>query len=360
MPKDYYKILGIDKNASPEEIKKAYRKLAHQHHPDKKGGDEAKFKELNEAYQILSDEKKRAQYDQFGTNFDSGFSGFDGQNFGDLFEWLKQSGFRGGNFDFDSSFGDLFRDFFGGARQKTTYADFSRGEDLNINLTIDFEQAIKGDEIALELYKKVECGKCYGSGAEGLKMKNCNICNGKGEVKESSYSFFGTLTRISTCSYCFGLGKQPEKTCGECNGEGRVKKLKKIDVVIPAGVSSGETIVLRNQGVAGLRQAKPGDLYITVHVKPHKLLKRVKNDVVTELPLNFSEAVLGKKVEISTVYGKEFIEVFAGIQSGDEVRLKGKGVKGKGDHVVIIKVATPRNLTKNQKDLIKELQKEGI
>lgn len=357
MAKDYYNILGISRGSSAEEIKQAFRKLAHQYHPDKTGGDEKKFKEINEAYQILSDPEKRRQYDQFGTTFEhyqgqGGFSGFNG--FRDF------SGFAQG-FDFDfSDLGDIFGDFFGGrrARKKTRG---HRGSDIETQITIDLKEAALGAERVLELYKLVTCEKCQGSGAElGSKIINCPTCGGRGEVKKIQQTIIGNFQTIITCSTCGGEGKKREKNCSLCGGRGAKKTSKKIKIKIPAGIDNGEVIRLSGEGEAGERGGSSGDLYLVVRVKPHSQFKREGENLLTWVYLTVTQAALGDKIEVETINDKVRLKIPEGTQTGEIFRLRGKGIPrlkgfGRGDLLVEVVVKTPKNLSHSQKKILKEL-----
>jgi molecular chaperone DnaJ len=356
MSKNYYEVLGVDKKASQDEIKKAYRKMAHKHHPDKKGGDEAKFKEINEAYQTLSDESKRQQYDQFGSSYQQaggqGFSGFGGQG---------SNGFQG--FDFQGSgFEDIFSDFFGrsqaSSRQKS-------GSDIAMDLEIDFEEMAKGVSKKIKVYKKVQCSKCEGTGAKNKNTKECAQCGGSGQVKKTRQTFFGSFSQVEVCDKCRGKGRIPEQNCSNCGGDGIVRDYEEIEINIPAGMEDGQALRVSGGGEASLEGGSAGDLYLKIRVKPHESFKRKGNDIVSKLRITFSQAVLGDKVKVNTVYGSVNLKIPAGIQSGDFLRIRGKGIKtfggfGQGSHLVEIKIATPQNLSRDQKRLIKEMQEVGM
>ena len=362
---DYYKTLGVDRNASDDEIKKAFRKLAHKYHPDKKGGDEKKFKEINQAYQVLSDKTKRQQYDQFGQNFEQagagqgagGFSGFSGfQGFGE-----NQEGFEGFSAQGSSGWEDIFSDVFGGgarteARQKT-------GQDIQADVEISFEEMVNGARRELKLYKSVTCSACGGSGGEpGSKEETCAKCKGTGQIKKTIKSFFGTFVQSSVCPTCRGKGKTFSQKCRKCGGDGRVKEYQNIEVEIPAGIQDGQTISLRGQGEAGELGAPAGDLYITVRVKSHNKLERENDNIISSEEITFSQAALGDKIEVETIGEKLKMKIPSGTQSGEVFRIRGKGIphlggRGKGDYLVKIIVKTPRRLSREQKRLMKELGK---
>lgn len=370
--KDFYTILGVPRNASQEEIKKAYRKLAHQYHPDKQGGDEAKFKEINEAYQVLSDPKKRSQYDRFGPSFAQGFGGqgwrggFDFGNF-DGFDFFQgQSGF-GRDFNLEDLF-DLFTGGFGSpfgfgkARgAKRTQEKAGAGRDININLKINFYDAARGAVKRIEILKDVTCAECGGSGAQkGSGLIDCPVCQGRGEVTETTGSFFGSFTRIYPCSACLGVGKVPKNNCPSCKGEGRKQGKEVFEVNIPAGVKDGEAVIIRGGGQAGFRGAKAGDLYVRLNVEVDERFKRVGNNILYELPVKLTDAILGARVRVPTLDGEKEIEIPAGTEDGDELKLKGFGIYGshKGDQIIKIKIKMPKRLGGKARKLVEELAKE--
>jgi len=370
MSKDYYKILGVPRDADDNEIKKAYRKLAHKYHPDKKGGNENKFKEINEAYQVLSDRRKRAQYDQFGADFEQtgseGFGGFDFSGFSDIFKG-KASGIKfefGG--DSDEEFGDIFSGLFGGAGEKNK----RRGNDVSVDIGVTLEEIAAGAEKEIDIYVSSVCPNCKGSGAEkGFDIKPCETCKGKGKIKKEKRTMLGVFSQIETCYDCQGQGEKPSKNCSRCGGDGKIKDSKIIKVRIPAGISDNQTIKLSGQGEVGFRPSAgksiPGDLYITVHEESHQLFTRKGDDIYYKLNISFSQAVLGDKVEIPTLQGKVKLKIPSGTQSGRIIRLKGKGIPhlqgwGKGDMFVVVQITVPEKLSRKQKQLIEEFRKEGI
>ncbi len=373
MSKDYYNILGISKDASDDEIKKAYRKLAHQHHPDKKGGNEAKFKEINEAYQILSDKQKRGQYDQFGSAFDQagggaqGFGGFDFSGFSDAF-----SGGQGGvKFEFGGEgggFEDIFSSAFSGGGRAARGRQ--KGADIAVDVEISLEDASMGIKKEIEIYVSSACPKCGGNGAEpGSKINICKTCNGTGQVRKERKTILGTFAQVGVCEDCQGEGKKPEKNCRQCGGDGKVKASKTVKVKIPAGIADGQTIRLSGQGEVGFRpsseKSAPGDLYITIHISRHPLFERKGDDIYYRLETNFSQAALGDNIEIPTLSGKVKLKIPSGIQSGKIIKLRGKGLShlrgwGKGDMFVIVQVKTPEKLSAKQKQLLNEMKKEGL
>ncbi len=365
MSKDYYQILGIAKNASQDEIKRAYRKLAHEFHPDK-GGDAEKFKEVNEAYQVLSDPQKRTQYDKFGVNFEraqagGGFSGFEG--FRDFSSYAEA--FGGNNAEFDlGDLGDVFSQVFGGGNRGSRRRQ--RGQDIAVDVEIALEEAAQGVEKEFNLYKGIICPKCSGSGAEpGNQMKECSHCKGRGQIEETKSAGFFSFSQVRVCPECKGLGKKPEKFCAKCGGDGRIKDYKTISVKIPPGIEDGQAISLRGQGEAGIHGSAPGDLYVTVHVKPHKIFKRQGDDLYYDLEISFTQAALGDKIEAPTLFGPVELKIPEGIESGTIIRLSDKGMprlhdRGNGDILVRVKIKTPKKLSRSQKNLIEKLKEEGL
>ena len=375
MAKDYYKILGVKKDASPEEIKRAFRELAQKYHPDKPGGNAEKFKEINEAYQVLSDPEKRKLYDQYGETFEQaqargGFSGFEG--FRDWAAWaeaMREAG-QGAKFDFEDlgfgDLGDLFSDFFsfGGYRPKTSRKKI--GRNIEIEMLIDFREAIFGTEKEISLDKFVVCPKCNGSGSEpSSKFITCPRCKGSGQITQTKSTFFGIIKTVTTCPDCQGEGKVAEKRCSQCHGEGRIRKLQKLKVKIPAGIDDGEVIRLSGQGEAGEKGGRAGDLYIHILVRPDPFFKRSRYDLYSEEEISISQAVLGGKKTIRTIDGLVDLKIPPGTSSGQEFRLSCKGVphlhsRGRGDHIVKVIIKIPKHLSKKQKDLFEELNKEGL
>jgi molecular chaperone DnaJ len=346
--RDYYEVLGVAKNASDEDIKKAYRKLAMKHHPDRNPDDkgaEEKFKEAKLAYEILSDSDKRAAYDQFG------HAGIDQQ--------AGMGGGYGGGSGFSDAFSDIFGDIFGGGgggggRRDRVY----RGADLRYNLEIGLEEAARGTETKIRIPTLEECGVCHGSGAKpGTQPSTCTTCGGHGQVRIQQ----GFFSVQQTCPRCGGTGKMVADPCTSCHGEGRVKKHKTLSVKIPAGVDSGDRIRLGGEGEAGVNGGPSGDLYVVIHLKEHPVFKRDGNDLHCEMPISFATAALGGEVDIPTLEGHAKIKIPAETQSGKVFRLRGKGIKGvrsnaPGDLLCHMQIETPVNLSERQRELLREFE----
>jgi len=359
--RDYYEVLGLSNQASAEEIKKAYRKLAMQYHPDKNQGDkgaEEKFKEIAEAYAILGDDQKRAKYDRFGhaaENMGGGdpFSGFGGGGI-DLSDALRQfmeQGFGG--------FGDIFG---GGSSRGGGRGSRRKGGDLQIRLKLEFEEIATGTKKKIKVNKKTECETCNGSGsAKYSKTISCPACKGSGEVRNVSQSLFGQFVNISTCQRCNGDGQIIENPCSTCGGDGRANGTKTIEVNIPAGVKTGNYIPLNGEGHAGSKGGPAGDLIVHIEEKVHKIFERRGDDVILVLPVSFPDAAMGANVEIPTLTGKAKLSIAAGTQSGKILRMRGKGIPhlngaGIGDQLVQVQVYIPTKLNAEEKDLISQLQ----
>jgi molecular chaperone DnaJ len=368
--RDYYETLGVAKGASDDEIKKAFRKLAVKHHPDKEGGDETKFKEINEAYEVLKDSKKRQRYDQFGhagvggaTGGGGGFSG------GNPFGGFGGMGGQNINFDFgDGGLGDIFNSFFGGAGGAQRRGPV-RGRDVEVELTLSFEEAVFGAEESISLTLDDECEHCKGSGAEpGYGMKTCPTCKGAGQVNKIVNTLFGAIQQTVQCSTCHGKGKVPEKACTVCGGSGIERKKQTIKLKVPAGIDDGASIRLAGRGEAVTGGSK-GDLYVHIRVKAHKQFTREGDLILSEETINMVDAALGTEIDVMTVDGKVRMKVPAGTQSGTDFKLSGHGVPHlknntvRGAHIVTIKVETPTNLSKKQRDLLedfKSAKKRGL
>ena len=348
--KDYYEVLGVQKGASDDEIKRAFRKLAVKYHPDRNQGNaeaEEKFKEINEAYQILSDSEKRAKYDQFGSAAFDGTGGFNGGGFG---------GFDG--FDM-GGFGDIFESFFGGSGGSSRRRNGPvRGNDIEYTVTLTFEEAVFGVEKEISVTRSENCEHCNGSGAEpGTNVKTCPTCGGSGQVRVQRQTPLGSFVSTSTCDHCHGSGKITETPCKECRGKGHIRKTRKIKVNIPAGVDTGNVMPLRGQGEHGLRGGSPGDLYVKINVTPSKTFTRKGNDVYIDAHISMAKAALGTEITVATVDGNVKYTVPAGTQSGTMFRLKGKGIQrvnssGKGDQYVKVIVDIPKSLNKAQEEAL--------
>lgn len=358
--RDYYEVLGVAKSASEDEIKKAFRKAAVKHHPDKEGGDEAKFKEINEAYEVLKDKQKRQRYDQFGH---AGVGGTAGGGFqGSPFEGF--GGAQGMEFDFGGGLGDIFGQFFGGAAQSRGP---KRGRDVETSITLTFEEAVFGTEKTINLTLEDECSHCDGSGAEpDSSLKTCPDCQGAGQQTRVMNSIFGQIQQAVTCSTCRGRGKIPEKVCKVCSGKGTVRQSREIKIKIPAGIDDGATIRLREHGEA-VQDGSKGDLYVHVRVKAHKKFTREGNIILSFEHISMADAALGTEIDVDTVDGKVRMKVPAGTQNGTDFKLSGHGVPGlrsdaRGPHIVGIIVDIPTKLTKKQKELLEEFRgaKKGL
>lgn len=360
--RDYYEVLGVGRDASQEEIKKAYRKLAVKYHPDKNPGkdSEEKFKEAAEAYEVLSDPQKRARYNQFGhegiqAEFSRG-GGFGGFGF-DLEEALRMfnSAFGG-----SSGFGSIFDDFFGGTTVEREKAR-RRGVSLRYDLEISLKEAALGMETTIQVPRLETCSVCQGTGAKpGTMATTCPTCGGSGQVRYSQ----GFFSVRQTCNRCRGEGKIVETPCGDCRGEGRVRHRRRISVKVPPGVETGSRLRIAGEGEAGLRGAPPGDLYIVIHVREHEIFERHGNDLLCEVPISLSQAALGAEVAVPTLDGKVKMKIPAGTQTGRVFRLKGKGIThlhgyGKGHQYVRVIVETPTRLNEKQKTILREFAKSG-
>jgi molecular chaperone DnaJ len=365
--KDYYQILGVSKNASPEEIKKAYYKLAQKYHPSRKGGDEKKFKEINEAYRVLSDKEKRAQYDKFGRVFEGAepFSGKESTNEDWGFTWAWRRPESEFEFDF-GDIGDIFENIFDiGSFQRKK--DLKRGRDLEIPIEISLEEVLTGQEKELSLHKQIVCSRCQGRGGEpGTKVNECFSCRGTGQVQQIKKTFFGSFTKFIVCPECQGEGLKPEKPCNVCLGEGRIKGEEKIRIFIPPGVDNNQLIKIAGKGEAGKKGGKAGDLYLRIIVRKHPLFQRKGDDLYLKVPISFSQAALGDEIEIPTLDGKKLLlKILPGSETGKILRISGKGIPhfggyGRGNLYVELVVKTPKKLTKRQKELFEKLREEGL
>jgi molecular chaperone DnaJ len=358
MAKDYYNMLGVEKGASKDEIKKAFHKLAHKHHPDKNKGDDTKFKEVNEAYQTLSDDQKRAQYDRFGSEGPQGYNPSGQGGFGG-FDFTGQNG--GVEFDM-GDLGDIFGDFFGGGMGRGQQAQ--RGRDISTEIDLTFEESIFGVTRKILLTKQSTCDICKGTGGKpGTKMNTCATCNGQGKVREIKRSILGNFSSVRTCETCHGTGKVPTEKCTECHGKGVRNKQEEISISVPAGINQGETLRMTGMGEA-IQGGPSGDLYIKVKVKPHAIFKRDGLDLVMDLPLKLSSALTGMTYELKTLEGKMVeVKIPQGINHGQMLRVKGKGVpssRGRGDILLKIDINMPTKLSNKAKELIEKLKEEGI
>ncbi len=367
MSKDYYKILGVDKSASQDEIKKAFRKLAHEHHPDKKTGNADKFKEANEAYSVLSDQQKRAQYDQFGsTGFNGGFGGGQGQGGFGGFEGFDFSGFggfggqgqQGQGFEFD--LGDIFGSVFGGGGRGRGRNKTPRGSDIQVDIEVSFKDSIFGLDKEISLTKNDTCNHCKGNRAEpGTTLDTCSTCKGEGHVMRQQRTILGVIENAYTCDTCEGTGKIPKTKCSVCKGKGIHQQKSTIKVVIPPGIESGETLRVRGKGEA-IVGGETGDLYIRVYVKKDTHYKKQGNDIHADLSISISDAVLGGEAGFESLEGSLTVKIPAGITHGEILRIKGKGVPysehHRGDLMLHIKIEIPRKLSKEQKKLFEQLR----
>ncbi len=407
MSKDYYKILGVDKSASKDEIKKAFRKLAHEHHPDKAGGNEAKFKEANEAYSVLSDDSKRAQYDQFGSAGPGGFGGGQGGygagdqggfgGFGGFdFSGFQQGGFGGQGVEFD--LGDIFGNVFGGGGRGRGGARQQKGSDISVDIEISFKESIFGAEKEFSIHRTAECLRCKGSRAEpkggstsgssasatAADFDKCKTCEGSGQIVENRRSIFGTFQSARHCDACVGTGKIPKEKCKECKGKGVHNRKDDITIVIPAGIDSGEMLRVTGRGEA-VSGGQTGDLYVRVHIKreseyqkhfgQHNLRKEGHN-LVMDVEIKLSDALLGGDIELKTLEGELTVSIPQGITHGEILRVKGHGVPyghgsdnpktslskstARGDLMLNIKINIPKKLSKESRKLAEEMRKEGF
>ena len=359
--RDYYEVLGVSKSASKDEIKSAFRKLAKKYHPDisKEENAEEKFKEVQEAYSVLSDDNKRRQYEQFG------HAGVNGNGAGSGF-----GGFNGAGFGFDASdLGDIFDDLFGagfgfgGSSSRRSSSRTRRGSDILMQVDLTFEEAVFGCEKDFDLDVVAECDKCNGKG--GFHEETCSRCHGSGTITSEQRTILGSFMTKTTCPECGGKGKTYREVCSKCHGKGSVKARKTITVSVPSGIDNGERLRVPGKGNSGENGGASGDLYLEFHIKEHKYFKRDGLDIYLEVPINMAEAVLGCKKEIPTIYGNVKLTISSGIDSGDKQRLKGKGIKDStsrkvGDMYVIFKVVTPKRLSRDQKKLFESLSKTDL
>lgn len=358
--RDYYEVLGVNKGASDDEIKKAYRKLAKENHPDLNPGDkaaEARFKEANEAYEVLSDKEKKSRYDQFGhagvdPNYGGGYGG---------------GGFGGGFSGVDFDIGDIFSSFFGGSGFGGQTANPNapvRGNSTSVNITISFEEAAKGCKRNIDFSHIENCPECNGSGAaKGTSPQTCPECDGRGQVRQQQRTAFGVMSTTRQCSRCGGSGKIISTPCGSCSGSGRVRQNRTIEVSIPAGIDDGQIISIRGKGDAGINGGAAGDLRISVNVRPHPLFERKGVDIWCSIPVTFVQAALGADIEIPTLDGKISYTLHEGTQPNEVIKLRGKGIpnlsgRGRGDQLISVTVEVPNNLNSKQKEILRQFDKE--
>lgn len=361
MNKDYYNILGVNKDASKEEIKKAFYKLAHKHHPDKKDGSEAKFKQVNEAYQVLSDDAKRSKYDQFGSQFENVGQGYGGQA---GFEGFDFSGFQNGGAEFDfGNLNDIFSDFFtggmGGERRQAR-----RGRDISTEVQISFSDSVFGMTRKVLITKTSNCLTCKGSGAQaGSKMETCKRCNGQGKIREAKRTILGTISSTKTCEECHGAGEVPKELCEKCKGRGVLRREEEISINVPSGMRDGEMIRMSGMGEA-ISRGTTGDLYIKINVAPHPVFKRDGHDLVMNLNLKLSDALLGAKYPIQTLDGEIEVSIPEGVSINEILRVRGKGVpiskNKRGDLLIKLNIKLPNKLSRKSRELVEELKEEGI
>ncbi|MDD5469322.1 MAG: molecular chaperone DnaJ [Candidatus Peribacteraceae bacterium] len=356
MPRDFYEVLGVGRSATQEEIKRAYRRLSKEFHPDKHKGDkgdkdvEQRYKEINEAYETLNDPKKRQMYDQFGSAGPGGggFGGFSGFNQGDF-----------------SGFSDIFESFFGGRGPGGRQARDQRGSDMEVELVITLQDVVHGAQHTLSLRKQHTCSACGGSGAkEGAALVTCSTCSGTGQVTRSAQSFFGTIQQSVVCPACAGSGKMPETPCASCGGEGRREEKSTVTVDVPAGIDDGQTLRVRGEGEAGRQGAPAGDLFVHIRIKPDHRFEREREDIRSSITIPAIDAILGTEVPVETVHGPVTLKVPDATQPGQVFRLRGKGLpvlssSRHGDHYVTVQVEIPKKLSRKEKELMGEWRKLG-
>jgi molecular chaperone DnaJ len=357
MGKDYYKILGLERGASKDDVKKAFRKMAAKYHPDKAGGDEEKYKEVTEAYAVLGDDKKKAEYDTYGQAFNGGGGGgFGGFNWGDFAQ--QGGGFNTGGFEFDLN--DLFESFgFGGGGRRP-----ERGRDVSIDINLNFNESIFGVTRKVLLTKNNTCSFCEGTGAKkGSERVSCSTCGGNGKIRETRQSVMGSFSTVRECHDCNGTGKIPKEKCEHCRGAGIARTQEEIVIKVPAGIQNGEVIRMTGRGEA-ITAGQPGDLYIKVHVEGHKTIRREGTTLYSNLPIKLTDALLGSTYRVETLDGTIDVKIPAGIAHGELIRIKEKGVPsergGRGDFMVKVSIELPKKLSKKAQKLVEELKEEGI
>ena len=376
--KDYYHILGIPKAATEEEIKKAYRKLAHQYHPDKSGGDEKKFKEINEAYQVLSDKNKRAQYDRFGTadpmggfGGGAGFSGAQRGGFPGGFQWAAGSQPNGDGMGFDPSqfgdMGDIFESFFEGMGMRPRRKTYEKGADLELQEEVTLEEAFRGVEKTVRLRTLVACAKCGGKGADpGSGFEKCTTCDGQGEIREQRRTFFGTFSQVKQCVKCHGSGEVPKKPCAACKGAGRIEAEREVRIEIVAGIEDNQLIKIKGMGEAGERGTATGDLYVRIRIKPHSIFFRHGNNLIAVKELKLVDILLGRQIEVPVIAGGTIkVEIPVGFDLREPLRVAGYGMphigsRMRGDLLVNFTVKVPKRPNGRAKELLEGLEREGF
>lgn len=354
--KDYYEILGLEKGSSRDEVKKAFRRLAGKYHPDKKTGDEKKYKEITEAYAVLGDEKKKAEYDAYGHGFSSaGAGGGAGFSWADFQQ--QGSGFGADGFSFDIN--DIFEGFgFGGGQSRR-----ARGNDVAVDIQLSFEEAVFGITKKITLQKNNTCEECKGSGAKkGTDMQKCTTCQGAGKVHETRQSILGNFSTVRECSVCNGKGEIPKEKCPHCAGAGVKRTEENIEIKVPAGIQDGEVLRMSGKGEA-MPNGDSGDLYARIHVAQHKSIRREGSTLTADLPVKLTDALLGSTYTVNTLDGEVKVKIPSGITHGEKLRIKNKGVpvgSGRGDFMVKVQVETPKQLSRTAKKLIEQLREEGI
>ena len=366
--KDYYHVLGVGKSASTDDIKKAFRKLAHKYHPDKGGTDEQKFKEITEAYSVLSDDKKRREYDTYGQAFAGRSTGSDQGGYGPFggfdFSGFQQGFGQGAEFDFGDIFGDIFSGRGGSPRAQ------SRGRDISIDLEISFKDAVFGTTRTVLIAKVSTCSLCHGSGAKvGTELEKCHTCNGSGRIQETRNSILGQFTSVRACTVCDGSGKLPKEKCYECKGHGTLRRQEEIRINIPAGIDNGEMIRMPGKGEA-IKTGVAGDLYVKVHVKPHPTFRREGSNLVMDLPVKLTDSLLGTTVSIETLEGKTLEVKIPVMKRAEELlRVRGKGIpdggglsraESRGDLIIRLEVVLPHKLSNKARKSLEDLKSEGL
>jgi molecular chaperone DnaJ len=362
--RDYYEVLGVGRDATKEEIKRAYRRLAKKYHPDvnKSADAEEKFKEISEAYEVLSDPEKRRQYDTFGHSAARDFFGRRGFSWEDFTHFSDIEDLFGRDFFGRDIFDVFFREFGSGREGRGRREYPSRGRDLRYDLEISLEDATSGVKTEIRVPRSEKCNTCKGTGAKNGKVKTCPTCNGTGQERQERRTPFGYFASITTCRRCNGEGEIIEEPCQKCGGSGITQRTRKISVKIPPGVESGSKLRIKGEGDSGHRGGPSGDLYVVIHVQPHEFFKREGDDLFCKIPITFSQAALGAEIEVPTLKSKAKLKIPPGTQSGTIFRLKGEGIphlgeKGRGDQLVEVNVVTPKKLSRKQRDLFEELAK---